>query len=168
MPIISHCGVMALCKYLKKIDAKVVLDFMPPHTLKSWRGILLLTCLSVRPHNFSYGYCNFSTVAARLLEFDIWIPHKKIANPYFSYYSYLPLWSYGPLNFFEKILHNHNLEQLSEAAFMTQVSAACSITLLTHVEYYLPRVTRGKLRFVRKGSSWQNLSQAHLQLVTGR
>ena len=92
----------------------------------------------------------------------------KIANPYFSYYSYLLLWSYGPLNFFEKknLSQSFRLGQLSESAFMAQVSAACSITLLTHVEYYLSRVTRGKLRFVRKESSWQNLSQAHLQLVT--
>ena len=40
---------------------------------------------------------------------------------------------------------------LSEAAVMAQVSAACSITLLTHVEYTRPLVTRGTLRFVRRG-----------------
>ena len=28
----------------------------------------------------------------------LWIPHKKIAGPYFSTPRYLPLWSYGPLN----------------------------------------------------------------------
>ena len=49
---------------------------------------------------------------------------------------------------------------------MAQVSAACSTTLLTHVEYTRPLVTRGKLRFVRRGSSWRNLPQAHLQRVT--
>ena len=34
-----------------------------------------------------------------------WIPHKKIADPYFlSFPNYLPFWSYGPLKFFEKNL----------------------------------------------------------------
>ena len=43
---------------------------------------------------------------------------------------------------------------------MAQVSAACSITLLTHVEYTRPLVARGTLRFMRRGSSWQNLPHA--------
>ena len=38
------------------------------------------------------------TVHARALKFHIWIPHGKIAYPYFfSYLSYLPFWSYAPL-----------------------------------------------------------------------
>ena len=33
------------------------------------------------------------------------IPHEKIANPwFFSFPSYLPFWSYGPLKIFEKYL----------------------------------------------------------------
>ena len=39
------------------------------------------------------------------LRFHMWIPHKKIANPcFFSFPSYLPFWSYGPLKIFEKNL----------------------------------------------------------------
>ena len=50
-------------------------------------------------------YCNFKTVKARVLKFHMWIPHKKIADPYFfSFPSYLPFWSYGPLKIFEKNL----------------------------------------------------------------
>ena len=38
------------------------------------------------------------TVHARVLKFHIWVPHGKIADPYFfSYTSYLPFWSYAPL-----------------------------------------------------------------------
>ena len=38
------------------------------------------------------------TVHARVLKFHIWIPHGKIADPYFfSCQSYLPFWSYAPL-----------------------------------------------------------------------
>ena len=40
-----------------------------------------------------------------VLKFHMWIPHKKIANPcFFSFPSYLPFWSYGPLKIFEKNL----------------------------------------------------------------
>ena len=39
------------------------------------------------------------------LEILMWIPHKKITKPcFFSFPSYLPLWSYGPLKIFEKNL----------------------------------------------------------------
>ena len=49
--------------------------------------------------------CNFLTVKASVLKFHIWIPHKKIADLYFfSFLSYLPFWSYGPLKNFEKNL----------------------------------------------------------------
>ena len=45
------------------------------------------------------------TVKARVLKFHLWILHKKIADPcFFSFPSYLPFWSYGPLKFFEKNL----------------------------------------------------------------
>ena len=38
------------------------------------------------------------TVHARVLKFHIWIPHGKIADPYFfSCPSCLPFWSYAPL-----------------------------------------------------------------------
>ena len=38
------------------------------------------------------------TVYARVLKFHIWIPHGKIADPYFfSCPSCLPFWSYAPL-----------------------------------------------------------------------
>ena len=56
--------------------------------------------------------------------------------------------------------------QLRVAAVMAQVSAACSITLLTQVEYTRPLVTRCRLQLVKRGSSWRNLAQAHLQRVT--
>ena len=39
------------------------------------------------------------TVHARVLKFDIWIPHGKIADPicFFFCPNYLPFWSYAPL-----------------------------------------------------------------------
>ena len=38
------------------------------------------------------------TVPARVLKFHIWIPHGKIADTrFFSCPSYLPFWSYAPL-----------------------------------------------------------------------
>ena len=39
-----------------------------------------------------------------VLKFYIWIPHKKIADPYLFSSSYLPWWSYSPLKMFEKNL----------------------------------------------------------------
>ena len=55
--------------------------------------------------------------------------------------------------------------RFSVSTFMAQVSAARSITLLTHDEYTLPLVRRGRWRLVRRGSNWQNLPHAHLQRV---
>ena len=55
--------------------------------------------------------------------------------------------------------------RFSVSTFMAQVSAACSMTLLTHDEYTLPLVRRGRWRLVRRGSSWRNLPHAHLQHV---
>ena len=40
------------------------------------------------------------TVHTRVLKFHIWIPHGKVADPYFFFFScpsYLPFWSYAPL-----------------------------------------------------------------------
>ena len=53
----------------------------------------------------------------------------------------------------------------SVSAFMAQISAVCSITLLTHDEYTLPLVRRGTWRLVRRGSNCRNLPHAHLQRV---
>ena len=55
--------------------------------------------------------------------------------------------------------------RFSVSTFMAQVSAACSITLLTHDESTLPLVRRGRWRLVRRGSNWRNLPHAHLQRV---
>ena len=55
--------------------------------------------------------------------------------------------------------------RFSVSTFMAQVSAACSITLLTHDEYTLPLVRRGRWWLVRRGSNWRNLPHAHLQRV---
>ena len=57
--------------------------------------------------------------------------------------------------------------RFSVSTFMAQVSAACSITLLTHEEYTLPLVRRGRWRLVRRGRNWRNLPHAHLQRVKG-
>ena len=48
---------------------------------------------------------------------------------------------------------------------MAKVSAACSITLLTHDEYTLPLVRNAGWWLVRRRSNWQNLPHAHLQHV---
>ena len=44
--------------------------------------------------------CSSRTVHARVLKFHMWIPHGKIfdAHFFFSCRSYLPFWSYAPLN----------------------------------------------------------------------
>ena len=42
--------------------------------------------------------------------------------------------------------------RFSVSTFMAKVSAACSITLLTHDEYTLPLVRRGRWRLMRRGS----------------
>ena len=55
--------------------------------------------------------------------------------------------------------------RFSVCTFMAQVSAACSITLLTHDGYTLPLVRRGTWRLVRRGSNCENLPHAHLQHV---
>ena len=55
--------------------------------------------------------------------------------------------------------------RFSVSTFMAQVSAACSITLLTHDDYTLPLARRGRWRLVRRGSNWRNLPNAHLQRV---
>ena len=56
--------------------------------------------------------------------------------------------------------------RFSVSAFMAQVSAACSIMLLTHDEYTLPLGRRGTRRLVRRESNCRNLPQALLQRVT--
>ena len=54
-----------------------------PPTWKKW-GILLLACASVHACVTPfYASCNLGTVHARVLKFHIWIPHGKIADPYF-------------------------------------------------------------------------------------
>ena len=78
---------------------------MPP-TLKKLMGHIAFgaSVSGCVGHTFC-TYCNFLTVKARVLKFHMWIPHEKIANPcFFSFPSYLPFWSYGPLKIFEKNL----------------------------------------------------------------
>ena len=78
---------------------------MPP-TLKKLMGhIAFGACVGGCVGHTFCTYCNFLTVKARVLKFHMWIPHKKIANLcFFSFPSYLPFWSYGPLKNFEKNL----------------------------------------------------------------
>ena len=50
---------------------------------------------------------------ARVLKFNIWIPHEKIAEMYFfSYQDYAPFLSYGPL---KKIWMNSCQQNISKA-----------------------------------------------------
>ena len=51
------------------------------------------------------------------------------------------------------------------AAFMTQVSTACSITFFTHVEYTLPLSTRGRLWLVRRGGAVRRTCLYHICMV---
>ena len=78
---------------------------MPP-TLKKLMGhIAFGASVSAWVRHTFCTYRNFYTVKARVLKLYIWIPHKKIADLYFfSFLSYLPFWSYGPLKIFEKNL----------------------------------------------------------------
>ena len=48
--------------------------------------------------------------------------------------------------------------RLSVATVIAHVSATCSFTLLTQVEYTRPLVKSGRLRLVRKGSSCRKLA----------
>ena len=81
--------------------------FMPP-TLKKLMGhIAFGACVGgcVRGWVTLFVPTVTFTVKARVLKFHMWIPHKEIANPcFFSFPSYLPFWSYGPLKIFEKNL----------------------------------------------------------------
>ena len=51
------------------------------------------------------------------------------------------------------------------AAVMALVSTACSITLLTHVEYTLSLSTRGRLRLVRSGGAGTRTCLYHICIV---
>ena len=46
---------------------------------------------------FIYACCNFWTVRARVLNFHIWIPYGKIADPYFFLVRVMPLSRVMPL-----------------------------------------------------------------------
>ena len=64
--------------------------YLCPQLRRSWRGILVSGCPCIRSSR---------TVHARILKFNIWIPHGKIFDAhFFSCLSYLPFWSYAPLN----------------------------------------------------------------------
>ena len=45
-------------------------------------------------------YCNFKTVKARVLKFHVWIPNKKIADPYFFFSELSPLLELWPFENF--------------------------------------------------------------------
>ena len=68
------------------------IDFLCPQLQRSWRGILLLGCSSVRPfHTLFDAQHNFRTVNATVLKFLIWIPHEKIADTCFFLDRIMPL-----------------------------------------------------------------------------
>ena len=61
-------------------------------------SILLSACPSVCPFIGLFVRLFKKKFKARVLKFHIWIPHQKIAYPYFfSCPNYLPLPSYAPL-----------------------------------------------------------------------
>ena len=67
---------------------------------RGWVGVWVCGCVTLFVPSVT-----FKKVKARVLKFHMWIPHKNIADPYFfSFPSYLPFWSYGPLKIFEKNL----------------------------------------------------------------
>ena len=74
-----------------------------PQLQRSWQGILVSCCPCVCAcmclFVTLFDACHILwTVHARVLKFHRWIPHGKIADPYFfSCPSYLPFWSYAPL-----------------------------------------------------------------------
>ena len=60
--------------------------FFMPQTSKNLRGILLLGCACVRPSVMLFDACHILwTVHARVLKYHIWIPHGKIAYPYYFF-----------------------------------------------------------------------------------
>ena len=61
------------------------------------------------------------------------------------------------LDIIDPTVHARSLRRrFSVTTVMAQFSAACSITLLTHVEYTRYLIRSGRLWLVRRGSSWQN------------
>ena len=79
--------------YRSAVDRSVI-PLLCPQLRRSWRGILVSGCPSV-----SACVRSSRTVHARVLKFHIWIPHGKIFDTrFFSCPSYLPFWSYAPLN----------------------------------------------------------------------
>ena len=87
------------------IFKKMSLLIMPPTLKKLMVHIAFGASVGGCVRHTFCTYFKFKTVKARVLKFHIWIPHKKIADPYFfSFLSYLPFWSYGSLKIFEKIL----------------------------------------------------------------
>ena len=77
------------------IICKMVLPLFMPPTLKKWGAYWFrLVRSSVRLFVRSSVQ---NRIQARVLKFHIWIPHQKIAYPYFfSCLNYLPLPSYAP------------------------------------------------------------------------
>ena len=105
MTLIPNVLTTELCDllYSQCINNTCCYSVLCPQLQRSWRGILVLGCpcmrASVCPFVMFFDACHILwTVGARNLKFHIWIPHGKIADPYFfSCPNYLPFWSYGPL-----------------------------------------------------------------------
>ena len=73
-----------------------------PLLRRCWRGILVSGWPCVRPcvrsSRFLMHAISDEPCMLEFWDFKIWIPHGKIADPYFfSCPSYLPFWSYAPL-----------------------------------------------------------------------
>ena len=84
---------------------------------------------------FIYVSCNFWTVHVRVLKFHIWIPHRKIADPYFcSSPSYAPFWSYAPFkNEIEILLARYLKNYLSLGLDIWCIDWGCGVDYLINI-----------------------------------
>ena len=85
-------------------------------------GIFMPQALKKLIGHIAFGACvtlfvPTVTVKARVLKFHIWIPHKKTDPYFFLFPSYLPFWSVGPLNVFEKKSKKNLVSRISQKVF---------------------------------------------------
>ena len=67
-------------------DNSLISNLIMPSTLKKMVGhIAFGFCVCASVTLFFYASCNIGTVHTRVLKFHIWIPHEKIADPYFFF-----------------------------------------------------------------------------------
>ena len=88
----KHSHIQTEPYWKKKNRSNKSIHFLCPQLQRSWRGILLLGCSSVRSFVTLFdAEHNFRTVNATVLKFLIWIPREKKNDTYFFLDRIMPL-----------------------------------------------------------------------------